>query len=451
MAFPGENFVIRLLGADNPHNLIHMNVLDVAVAGVADTVALVEWAYGLTGAPVVHLAGFSVLRFDIHGNLLWQTSRTLCTFHNYECGQWEIDGHLARTSNGVLVAGTGTFFAGSNRRPLMFAVRLDEFGAILWTRLYAPPVTVANFGSIVSVAPMSTEDHFLIAANTYDDDAWLFAIDGTGKVVDAGIAPSLHVRRLRATPTQGIFAVGALSADDAGSFTHAAVLNLDPAKLAVRWLRNYFYGVESPLRGVHWLDIAEGDHSLLVVGNLESNKNELSPLMAFLETDAAGPKVGDVRTAFLPTYGVNPVRLRGVASFIEEIVPLAPGEHKARFAVTGDVQDLPWHFLIGEDGVVEWQKRYRTSAGFKGKLAPTRWPAFHHILAGGQIAMGTRSWGILVSSLAAYLPTTSTFCADGLPVDFPKQTLYQQHPSMASSLFRSKPKKATSTPGRCCR
>ncbi len=116
---------------------------------------------------------------------------------------------------------------------------------------------------------------------------------------------------------------------------------------------------------MQWLDIAEGDHSLLVVGNLESNKNELSPLMAFLETDAAGPKVGDVRTAFLPTYGVSPVRLRGVASFIEEIVPLAPGEHKARFAVTGDVQELPWHFLIGEDGVIEWQKRYRTSAGFK--------------------------------------------------------------------------------------
>ncbi len=202
MAFPGENFVIRLLGADNPHNLIHMNVLDVAVAGVADTVALVEWAYGLTGAPIVHLAGFSVLRFDLHGNLLWQTSRTLCTFHNYECGQWEIDGHLARTSNGFLVAGTGTWFAGTDHRPLMFAVRLDDFGALLWSHQYAPPAPIPDYPRKVSVAPMNVPDHFLIGANTFDEDTWFFEIDGAGKVLNAGIAPRFHLRRLRATPTQ---------------------------------------------------------------------------------------------------------------------------------------------------------------------------------------------------------------------------------------------------------
>ncbi len=93
-------------------------------------------------------------------------------------------------------------------------------------------------------------------------------------------------------------------------------------------------------------------------------------MMAFVETDAAGPKVGDVRSAFVLTMGDHPVRLRGVASFIEEIVPLAGGERKARFAVAGEVEQQPWQFLIDENGVIEWQKSYRVGAGATGEARP---------------------------------------------------------------------------------
>ena len=426
MATPGENFVLRLLEAVDQPNLVHMNVLDVAVAGVADTVALVEWAYGIGASPRVTLAGFSVLRFDLHGNLMWQLSRELCTFNNLECGQWEIEGHLARTSNGVIVAGSGTKIDDPARKALLFAMRIDDVGAVLWARTYAPKDPIPEYARIASIAPMSVADHFLIAANTFfDDDAWLFEIDGGGKVVNSALMPFLTVRRLRATPTQGIFAVGSLSNLPPLNMTHAAILNIDPARFSMRWQRNYFYGGESFLRGVRWFDIAEGDHSLLVVGNFVSDVTEVSPMMAFVETDAAGPRVGDVRSAFVPAKGDHPVRLRGVASFVEEIVPLAGAKRKARFAVSGDVEQQPWQFLIDENGVIEWQKSYRISAGATGKLAPIRWPAFQHILAGGSIATGSRQRGFLTSSPLTPQPS-DLHCSTGIAVDFLDQVLYQQ-------------------------
>jgi hypothetical protein len=58
-------------------------------------------AYGTTPA-LVSLAGFSVIRVDKDGNLMWQVSRVLCSFSNLECGQWEIEAHLATTPNGFI-------------------------------------------------------------------------------------------------------------------------------------------------------------------------------------------------------------------------------------------------------------------------------------------------------------------------------------------------------------
>lgn len=427
MTVPGENFVLRLLESENQPNLVHMNVLDVAVAGVADTVALVEWAYGVGAAPIVVLAGFSVMRFDLDGNLLWQLSRALCYLPNLDCGKWEIEGHLARTANGFIVAGSGIKFDDATRRPLMFAVRIDDLGAVLWTRFYAPKNPNPDYGRIASIAPMEVPNHFLIAANTFDDNAWFFEIDGAGNVVQAANAIAFHVNRLRATPTQGICAVGALANNDISATLRTAVLCMDPVIFGSRWLCTYAYGAEGPLRGVRWLDIAEGENSLLVVGNLVSNTTELSPLMAFIETAAAGTRVGYVRSAFIPKMGDRPVRLRGVAGFVEEIVPVAAAARQARFAVCGDVEGQPWQFLIDEDGVVEWQKRYRTPEGATGRLAPTRWPAFHHILAGGSVATGTRSRGFLTSSPAAPL-AGDRHCSAAIAVEFPDQELDQKQP-----------------------
>jgi hypothetical protein len=422
MPAPGENFVLRLF--EGQPNLVHMNVLDLGVAGVADTVALVEWAYSASAAPIVSVAGFSVMRFDITGKLLWQVSRTLCALPNVECGQWEIEGGLARTPNGFIVAGSGININDTARKPLMFAMRIDDAGALLWARTYAPTGPTLYPGRITSIAPMNLPDHYLIAAFNSVDETWLFVIDGSGVVKNSAIAPVMRVRRLRATPTQGICAIGESNPDGTPD---PAILNIDPMTLAPRWWRSYTYGLSGFLFGVRWYDIAEGDRSLLVAGNLVSNVTELaqSPLLAFVATDtAAPPAVGEVRSAFLPAMGADPIHLRGVASFVEEIVPLAPGDRKARFAVTGDVKQQPWQFVIDEDGVIEWQKRYRTTGADTGKLAPTAWPAFQHILAGGSVTTGgSRSRGFLTSS-PVIAPGGEKHCSTEINVTFPDHVLY---------------------------
>jgi hypothetical protein len=412
-ASPGENFVLQLLKEVNQPNLVHMNVLDVAVAGVADTVALVEWAYSAGAAPVTHMAGFSVMRFDVAGNLMWQLSRTLCSFNNLECGKFEIEGHLARASNGFVVAGSGIKFDEPSRKPLMFALRIDDAGALLWARTYGSSVVRPEFGRVVSIAPMQVADHFLIAANTNFEEAWFFEIDGDGKLVSSAQVDNFHVTRLRALPTQGICALGAFYNAE-GPFQHPGILNFDPTKIAARWVR-YYSSAGGPPRqpGIDWLDIAEGSFSLLVVGQIKTTSPALEPILAYIETDASGTNAGAVRLAFLAALEGHTVRVRGVAGFVEEVVGVAAGgERKGHFAVCGEARQQPWQFLVDEVGLVHWQKTYRLPAGASGTLAPIRWPAFNNILAGGVVQSGGRPNGFLTSSPASPRPRDLKCSAD---------------------------------------
>jgi hypothetical protein len=420
-ASPGENFVLQLLKEVNQPNLVHMNVLDVAVAGVADTVALVEWAYSAGAAPVTHMAGFSVMRFDTGGNLLWQLSRTLCTLNNFECGKWEIEGHLARASNGFVVAGSGIKIDDTTRKPLMFALRINDAGAILWSRTYEHQTPLAEFGRIVSVATMGTADHFLVAANTAFDRTWLIEIDGGGNVVNSASQHGFQTTRLRATPSQGIWAVGA-AVSPAG--TLPAIVNFDAAAFDARWMLTYSFGLLAPLPGVRWLDVAEGNATLLVVGQMKTSSAEHYPLMAYLETDPYqnGRRAGVALMAFHPGPDAHAVRWRGVSAFLEKTVEIAPSIYRAFFVVCGEVQQAPWQFQVDEEGSVLWQKRYRLPGGATGALTPSSWPAFHHILAGGVVQSGGRSNGFLTSSPVILRPRDPR-CSEGTSVELKRHEL----------------------------
>ena len=127
--------------------------------------------------------------------------------------------------------------------------------------------------------------------------------------------------------------------------------------------------------------------------------------------------------------GEQPVRMRGVSSFIEDVIPLAPTERRARFAVTGEVNHQPWQFVMDEDGTVEWQKRYRTAGADTGMLGPTAWPQYENILAAGWwMSGGARSKPFLTSSRLT-IPTKPgdlSHCATEIGVAFPDQYLFSR-------------------------
>jgi hypothetical protein len=131
MAIPGENFVLRLHEKDG--TLIRMNVLDLAVTGPAERVALVEWAYGrITTADT---AGFSILRFDPLGNVLGQMSKTLCFLSGIECGNFQLEtGYLAPVVDGFILAGTATNIYTGAQYPI--ALRIDNAGRVRWAHRY---------------------------------------------------------------------------------------------------------------------------------------------------------------------------------------------------------------------------------------------------------------------------------------------------------------------------
>jgi len=414
MPIPGEHYVLRVYPTQEGH--FEFSVLDLAYINAGEAVALIEWKYGLGVKPIIISGGFSIIRFDLAGNITWQVTRSLCFLSAVECADWTIEGHLARTPDGFIAAMTGTNLNSFARPPIMFAVRVDNAGAVKWQRTYKAPG-----GRITSIAPMATADHYLIAANSDANEAWLFEIDGNGTVVTGVRQPNFFVRRLRALRSQGICAVGEILRAEGGA-TNAAILNVDPAALTPNWFRRYTIGGEAFRSSLRWIDIAEATQSLLVIGNVLTEAAESIPIMAFLNTTRAiPPSAGTVRMAFEPRHGEDPVRLRGVDSYFEGGVA-GEGPETARYTVAGSVAGRPWQFIMQEDASLEWQKRYRKLDRDSGHIGPTVWASWDWVLAGGKVSEGVRSHAILTAT-PSKIGRGARNCADESDVEFPERSV----------------------------
>ena len=415
MAIPGENFVLRLHETDG--TLIHMNVLDLAVTSATERVALVEWAYGIR--TTADTAGFSILRFDPLGNVLGQISKTLCSFSDLECGNFQLEtGFLVPLIDGFLVAGTATNIFTGVQHPI--AMRMDHAGSVRWAHQYVADVGHPTTAKITSIVPIQIPNRYLISAISSDDETWLFQIDaGSGMIVSSRLVWFMRTRRLRTT-SLGILAVGETNTLIS---SEPAIMALDSMTAIPLWLRTFTWEDEGPDTGVRWFDIAEGSDVLLVVGNVVGHVNEVSPMMAFLDKRSL-PTPGDIIKVLVPTLGDDPVRLRAVINHQDLVIPLASGDVYSAFCVTGDVNQQPWSFAITEDQTLLWQKKLRIPAASKGRQVPVIWASFEEIISGGFVTTGSTPRGFLASS-----PVTngrgSINCSDETAVTFPNGTLHE--------------------------
>lgn len=416
MAKPGENFVLRL--HEKEGSLIHMNVLDLANTGAAERAALVEWAYGTRGT--ANLAGFSIIRFNPLGNVLGQISKTLCSFNNFECGNYQLEtGILIPVFDGFIVAGTATNIFTGVQNPI--AIRMDNAGSVHWAHKYVADVGHPTTAKITSMVAMQAPDRYLISALSSDDESWLFQIDGnTGFLTSSRLVSYLRIRRLRMT-TLGVLAVGETNELDGGP--EPAILALDPMTAAPLWLRTATWENEGGDRGVRWFDIAEGNKVLLVVGNIVGHVNEISPMMAFLDKYSA-PSPGDFIKILVPTDGDTPVRLRAVINHQDLVIPITSGDDiNSAFCVTGDRNKEPWSFAIAEDQTLLWQKKLRVPAMSEGREAPVIWPSFEEIISGGFVTTGSTPRGFIASSAMTNGRGVGN-CSEETNVKFPEAILY---------------------------
>jgi hypothetical protein len=416
MPIPGENYVLRLKETRGP--LVRMTVLDTCVIGLTDTATLLEWSYGSD-------AGLTLVRMDAAGTVVWSRSQTLCNSAGGDCGKFRIDrGALARAQDGVIVAGSAMFIGGT--KPTNFAMRFRDDGAVLWVKRYEsiptpPEELLPDF--IDTITPMNDPERWMIASNT-ESDAHVFHIDGAGNVVQGERWPNTRVRRLRLTPTQ-ILAVG-----ETGILSNmqAFVQGLDRSSGAVVWRRGYWDRTPAPLVGWRWYDVAEGNTSLLAIGQHRNYVDETRPLMAFLDK-----KNGDLLAVMQPALGDTRVRLRAVVSRQDVIVPLAPAPAMALFAVVGESGPDPWSFLIGEDQLVQWQKRLRLPAGTTGRFNAVVWPSYENIVGAGTTTGITR--GFAASS--AYSTTRGTQrCSEETKLAFNKPFLEEQRVGVSVEKMR---------------
>src|SRR5205814_47607 len=231
MAIPGETFVLRL--HENDGTLIHMNMLDLAVAGATERVALVEWAYG--GRATADTAGFSILRFDPLGNVVGQISKTLCSFSGLECGNFQLEtGYLVPLADGFLVAGTATNIVSGVQHPI--AMRMDNAGNVRWAHQYVADVGHPTTAKITSIVPLQIPDRYLISAISSDDETWLFQIDGaSGTIASSRLVWFMRTRRLRTT-SLGVLAVGETNTLIS---PEPAILALDSMTATPLWLRPF--------------------------------------------------------------------------------------------------------------------------------------------------------------------------------------------------------------------
>jgi hypothetical protein len=404
MAIPGEDFLLRLREATTPS--LRVNVLDLIAAPVADPVALCDWEAG--DAAGLRNAGFALIRFDPLGNVRWQLSRVFCGPGPADaCGKWVLQaGAITSMSPGFLIV--GTIVRAGTDVPQMIAMGVTDGGGIMWLRSYTGFIGGRSVqGRAIGVVPLAAPGEYLVAANSAEaNDSWFFKIDGNGIASGtAFIVPNTTVRRLRALPTQRICAVGEKYI--AARTPRAWILNIDPTTIKPVWERVYDSGPQPDQTGVRWFDIAEGETSMVAVGNLVSGIDERIPLFASLGKDTAPPPgPGETRWARQARFAGERIRLRGVASF--------QNADASAFSFCGDFDAFPWHFAMIEDGAVSWQKAYRIPPDSEGTLAPIVWPAFDQIVVGGHVS----SDGVMASSRFA-IDSGTTRCASETHAEFP--------------------------------
>jgi hypothetical protein len=421
MAIPNDNFVLRLREPKN-FPLIGMSVLDVAVTGLAERAALVEWRGS-------DMAGFSIIRIDplgnvvpdVAGKLLGKISKTLCRFKAVECGNFRLEtGYLLPLSDGFIIAGTATGIFSGEQNP--FAVRIDNLGNIRWGRKYVGDVGHPSTAKVTSIIPMLLPNRYLISAINSDDDSLVFQIDGSGTLIDSQLVSDAHIRRMRMT-TLGVLGVGEILR---GGFNpEPAIFAFTGTDARGLWTRWAIWERELPDHGVRWFDIAEGESMLLVIGNVGGRFGDDSPMMAFMDK-AKLPTTTDKIKTYIPTLGTDPVRLRAVVNHQDLVIPLKGGDTFSAFCVTGEVNQQPWKFVIKDDATLLFQKKLRIPDGAKGSEAPVVWASFEEIITGGFVTTNTIPRGFIASS-----PVTnargSSMCSAETDVVMKEDFLYAEY------------------------
>lgn len=416
MAIPNENYVLRL--HEKEGSLYHMRVLDLLVTGPAERTALVEWGYGRP----MDQAGFSVIRFDPLGKVLSQFSKTLCLFSNVECGNYSLEtGSLIQMKDGFIIAGTATnIYTGV---PHAIAIRVDNVGNIRWGRKYVHDIGHPSTSKIMSIVPLATPDHFLISASTSDDDTILYTIEGgSGTLLESHMLYDTVVYRLRRT-SFGVLAVGALL--KGGLNPSPAIFAFTDTDVRPLWVRWAIWEKERGEHGIRWFDVAEGESKLLLIGNEGGHFGDDSPMMTLLDKSML-PKTTDVIKTFVPTLGDKPVRLRSAVNHQDLVIPLTTGgDTFSAFAVTGEVDQQPWLFVIKDDGTMLFQKKLRIPDGAQGGASPVIWASYEEIISGGFVKTGSTPRGFIASSPVTNLRGTS-MCSAETPVVLVEDHLYAE-------------------------
>jgi len=383
MSVPQEDYVLRLRWADP--SALTSNVLDLLTVSGDETVALVAWEAQSGGAFLE--AGFSVIRFTQAGDVLWQSTHTLCEMGDFsDCGQWVLRyGAIAVDGDRYVVI--GTIFDASNANVTdSIGVGIDEGGAVAWTKRYQ---TTRAIGRAKGIVPLAAPGKFLVASrNAAETDTWLYGIDRNGALIGLEMRFFDKVlQRLRALPTQGIFVLG--TNNDDPSHPLGWILNIDPATGKRAWERTYDPADGTTLR---WYDAAEGEGIVTVIGNAGAIAK---PLLATL-ADNTAPDVGNVRAAFRPVSDDSGIFLNGIANF-----PAPASTSASMSSICGEFDGAAWHIAIDDAVNILWQKKYnhgRSSAS----LTPILFPNADIVVAGGlAIVPGDPLRGLVVQSKAA--------------------------------------------------
>ena len=396
MSVPGEDYVLRLRWPDP--GALTSNVLDLVTVSGDETVALVAWEAHSDGN--FAQAGFSVIRFTNAGDIVWQSTHTLCeppAFTN--CGQWLMHyGAIAVDGDRYVVIAT----INRTAMPGVFVsigVGIDEGGAVVWSQMYQ---TTFSIGRAMGIVPLATPGQFLVAShNANETETWLYGIDKTGALTGLELRFfDKFVQRLRALPSQGIFVLGTNNDDSSNPL--GWILNINPATGKPAWERTYDPQDGTTLR---WYDAAEGADIVTAIGNTSASGK---PLVATLASKGA-PDTGNVLASFRPDAEEPAIFLNGIAN-----VP-AP---TSTSSICGEINGAAWHLAIDDAVNILWQKKYNHGLS-RASLTSILFPNPDTVVAGGQANVPPEPpQGLLVQSKAVIGSPARFACGEETDVVF---------------------------------
>lgn len=359
MPIPGEDYLLRLRWTDP--SALTSNILDLVTTPNGEPVALVAWQASSGGKFVQ--GGFSVIRFSQTGNIVWQSTHTLCSPAGDDCSQWLLKyGAITYDGDRFIVAGT---IAGAYNVNAIesIAIGIDDGGAVAWCHRYQ---TTFSIGRAMGIVPLTKPGRFLIASRNFNEtESWLYGIDRNGALTGLEMRFfKKFLQRLRALPLQGILVLG--TNNDDPSHPLGSILNIDPTTAKPAWERTYDPGDGTTLR---WCDAAEGK-DITVIGN--SSAAAGNPLVATLAGTGA-PDAGNVRSSFRPRAGDTNIRLNGIANFP---TPMSTS------SICGEFNDAAWQLAIDDTVRILWQKKYNHGPS-SATLTPILFPNANAIIAGG--------------------------------------------------------------------